>query len=89
VYLKLCRKLLEAVGRNDSLGNLPFVFLPCRKIRLLVAGVLCLTQKSMGDGFHLTGVEIQKGGGLLELHLQSVDDVFQTYSRGHSFERPS
>ena len=37
----------------------------------------------------LTGVEIQKGGGLVELHLQSVDDVFQTYSRGHSFERPS
>ena len=42
-----------------------------------------------GDGLHLTGVEIQKGGGLVELHLQSVDDVFQTYSRGHSFERPS
>src|SRR5207248_8352349 len=29
----------------------PFVFLLCIKTRLLVAGVVCLTQKSMGDVF--------------------------------------
>jgi hypothetical protein len=34
--LELRGKLLEAVGRDDSLGDLPFLFLPCRKIQLLV-----------------------------------------------------
>jgi hypothetical protein len=40
----------------------------------------------VGDGFHLAGVEIQKGGGLVELHFQTVDDVIQASSRGHIFE---
>jgi len=38
VNFKLCGKLPEAAGRNDSLGNLPFAFLPCTKIRSLFAG---------------------------------------------------
>jgi hypothetical protein len=33
-----------------------------------------------------TGVAIQKRGGLIELHLQSVDDVVQVNSRGHRSE---
>ena len=38
------------------------------------------------DGFHPTCVEIQKGERLIELHLQSVDDVVQANSCGHGFE---
>jgi hypothetical protein len=76
VNLKLRGKLLEVVGRNNSFRSLPFLFLPCRKFRLLcVARLLCLTQKNVRDDFHLAGVAIQEGGGLVELHLQSVDDV--------------
>jgi hypothetical protein len=37
VDIELRGKLLEAAAGGDALGNLPFVFLPVRKIRLLVA----------------------------------------------------
>ena len=87
MYLKLCRKHLETVGRNDPLGNLPFLFLPFRKIGLfVVTGLFRLTLKSVGDGFHMAGVSIQKGEGLIELHLQRIDDVVQANNRGHGFE---
>jgi hypothetical protein len=39
-------------------------------------------QEIVRDGFHVAGIEIQKGGGLVELHLQSVDDIGQPDS-GH------
>jgi hypothetical protein len=87
VNLELRGKLLKAVGRNASLDNFPLVFLPCRKTRLLVvAGLLCLTQKNMGDGFHLAAIRIQEGGGLVELQLQGLNDIVEANSRRHRFE---
>ena len=61
--LELRGKLPEAVGRNDSLSNLLLLFLPGRKIRFrVVAGLLCFTQKNVGDSFHRAGIKIQEGG---------------------------
>ena len=73
VNLELRGKLPEAVGRNDSLSNLLLRFLPGGKIRFrVVAGLLCFTQKNVGDSFHLAGIKIQEG--LIELHLEGIDE---------------
>ncbi len=84
--LELGGKLPKAVGRNDSLGNLPSLFLRCRKIRFFVVAGLLLTQKNVEDGFHVAVIKIQEGGVLIELHLEGIDDVVEANSRRHRFE---
>ena len=86
VNIELRGKLARVAGEENSLCSLPFLFLPRGKIRfLVVAALLRRAQQIAGDGFHLARVEIQERGGLVELHLQSVDDVAQANSRGHGF----
>ena len=92
VYIKLCRKRFEAVGCNYPFGCLPFVFLPVRTIRLLVGAHLTFPQKIFGDGYHLTGINIQIGKGprrlaSLERRSRRSDGQSQALREHHTAPR--
>jgi hypothetical protein len=74
VHLKLRRQFKAAPCRNDPPGELPFLFLPSRQIRFLTI-FLGLSEKFVRDSPYVTRIRIQKGGGIFELYLQSVDDL--------------
>jgi hypothetical protein len=68
VNVKLGGKIEKAAGRNNALCQ--FRFFVVGKIQVLVAGgLLGLRQSLLGYGFHLAGVEIEKGEEFVELHL--------------------
>jgi len=79
---------MEAAGRDDSLGKLPFPLLPLRKIGLLlvVAEFLSFAQQVLGDDLDFAGVQIHEVGGLVELLIKRVDNVFELNGCWHRFE---
>ena len=85
--IRLDLVLLEAVSRNNSLGDLPFLLLPSGNFQFLPDTLLCLAQKIIRHGLDPTGAKIQKRRRLVELHFQRVDEVLQENSRGHIFKK--
>jgi hypothetical protein len=79
---------LEVAGRDDSLGKLPFRLLPRRKIGLpvFVAEFLSFAQQVLGDHFQFAGVQIHEVGGLVELLIKRLDNLFELNGCRHRFE---
>jgi hypothetical protein len=63
VDIELGGERYEAVGGDDSFGDLPLVLLPSGKgsFWIAVLGLFRVAEKLSGDSFHLAGIEIKEG----------------------------